>query len=402
MKVTFYYISNGKMYLYDGESSKEINSWVLDSYILKVKSRAEQNEWKYNGTGAAFTGSAMPHASASSAVGSIFSRVNCVGEHNGNLLYSMDIDTTNGIYRKTPDSESEGMVLCSSSTAYRDFDIKCNRMVASASFAGESHIGILDLVTGRFDTYTEGHVRDSTPVWSSVCEDEVYFSSAGLPENDKKAPEENEHPRGISQIVDEMYSSASVRLGPSAICLLNIREGRLTEVLSNNEYDYTHPYSAPDGSLYYIRKPYKKATSGKSFGCLTDLVMLPVRLFQALFGFLNVFSAKYSGKTLSRSDVKQKEDEEIFIDGNLINAEKELQENARRGEKNPGIIPRSWELRRLDRNGIDTLIRTGVAAYRVDSESGAIIISNGSHILYIDADGKEEKLLTARGVTFIK
>lgn len=401
MKSSFYYIQDGKMYRFNGENSKEISSWVLDSYISKVRSRAEQNEWKYNGQGAAFTGSAMPHASASEAVSSIFSRVNCVGEYKGNLLYSIDIDSTNGIYRKSAESESEGIVLCSSSTAYRSFDIKGDRLVASAAFAGESHIGVLDLTTGRFDTYTEGHVRDSSPVWSATDSNKIYFCSAGLPENEKTAPDEKNAPRGISQMVDEMYSSSSVTLGPSAICLLDISEGRLDELLSDNGYNFTSPFSAPDGSLYYIRRPYKYNSGGSSFGCLADILMLPVRLFQALFGFLNVFSAKYSGKTLSRSDVKQKSDDQLMIDGNLINAERELKENARRGDKNPGIIPRSWELRRLDKDGNDTLIRSGVAAYKLCTD-GSILVSNGSHILRVDENGREEKLLAADKVTFIK
>ena len=401
MKSSFYYIQDGKMYRFNGENSKEISSWVLDSYISKVRSRAEQNEWKYNGQGAAFTGSAMPHASASEAVSSIFSRVNCVGEYKGNLLYSIDIDSTNGIYRKSAESESEGIVLCSSSTAYRSFDIKGDRLVASAAFAGESHIGVFDLTTGRFDTYTEGHVRDSSPVWSATDSNKIYFCSAGLPENEKTAPDEKNAPRGISQMVDEMYSSSSVTLGPSAICLLDISEGRLDELLSDNGYNFTSPFSAPDGSLYYILRPYKYNSGGSSFGCLADILMLPVRLFQALFGFLNVFSAKYSGKTLSRSDVKQKSDDQLMIDGNLINAERELKENARRGDKNPGIIPRSWELRRLDKDGNDTLIRSGVAAYKLCTD-GSILISNGSHILRVDENGREEKLLAADKVTFIK
>ncbi len=401
MKNTFYYISNGRMHHFDGTSSVEINSWVLDSYISKVRSRAEQNEWKYNGEGAAFTGGGMTRPSASETVSSIFSRVNCLSEYKDAFLYSIDIDSTNGIYRKSKEAESEGIVLCSSSTAYRSFDIKGDRLVASSAFAGESHIGVLDIASGRFDLHTEGHVRDSAPVWSAVEEDKIYFCSAGLPENDK-APEEESKPRGISQIVDEMYSSTSTPLGPSAICLLDIKAGRLDDILVDDRYNFTHPQSTSDGSLYYIKKPYKSASGSNSLGCLADIFMLPVRLGQALFGFLNVFSAKYSGKTLSRSDVKQRDEKQMFIDGNLINASQELKENQRRGDKNPGIIPHSWELRRLDSNGNDSLIRKGVAAYRVYEESGEILVSNGSAILRIDKDGREEKILSAEGVTYIK
>ena len=402
MNKTFYYIANGKMYHFDGEASREIPSWVLNSYISKVKSRAELNEWKHSGAGAAFIGTASPHVSASEAVGAIFSRITCIGEYGDNILYSIDIDSTNGIYRKSNETDSEGIVLCSSSTAYRDFDIRGDRLVSSAAFAGESHIGVLDLKSGNFDIYTEGHVRDSSPVWSAVSDDEIYFCSAGLPENEKKAPEDEKPPRGISQIVNEMYSSSSVNLGPSSVCVLNIREATLTEILSDNRFNFTHPESASDGSLYYIRKPYKyNQGHSDSLGCLVDIVLLPVRLVQALFGFLNVFSAKYSGKTLSRSDVKQKDERELMIDGNLINAERELKENARRGDENPGIIPRSWELHRLDKYGNDTLIKAGVAAYRL-CDDGSILISNGSHILLIDEKGKEHKLLTVEGVSFIK
>ena len=401
MKNRIYYISNGKMYCLEDGASKEISSWVLDSYISKVKSRAERNEWKYSGSGAAFTGTAMPGVSASEAVGSIFSRVNCVGEYKGNLLYSIDIDSVGGIYRKSNESESEGMVLCSSSTAYREFDIKGDRLVTSAAFAGESHIGILDLNSGNFDTYTEGHVCDGSPVWSATESGKIYFCSAGLPENVNNPPERDEGPKGISQMVNEMYSASSTVKGPSAICLLDIRAGRLDEILANDRYDFTHPQSTLDGSLYYIKKPYKSNSGCNSFGCLADIVMLPVRLFQALFGFLNVFSAKYSGKTLSRSDVKRKDEGQMFIDGNLINAERELKENQRRGDKNPGIIPHSWELRCLDKNGSDRLVRSGVSAYRV-LEGGNILISNGSHIILIDSNGREEKLISAHAVSFIK
>lgn len=404
MKSSFYYISNGRMYRFDDGKTAEISSGVLESYISKVKSSAERNEWKYNGSGAAFTGSAMPRASAQEAVSSIFSRVNCVGEHKGSLIYSIDIDNTNGIYRKSPDSAGEGIVLCSSSNAYRDFDVKGNLLVTASCFAGESHIGVLDLDTNRFDLYTEGHARDSAPVWSAADGSKIYFCSAGLPENEHQERENDNAPRGISQMVNEMYSnSAAATRGPSALCVLDIAEGRLDELLADNRYDYTHPQSTSDGSLYYIRKPYKSGNGGSSsFGCLADLVMMPFRLIGALFSFLNVFSAKYSGKTLSRSDVKNRDQKQMFIDGNLINAEKELKENQRRGDKNPGIIPRSWELHRLDRDGKDSLVRQGVAAYRVDEESGDILISNGSYILRIDKNGKEEKLLSAEGVTFIR
>jgi hypothetical protein len=278
-----------------------------------------------------------------------------LGTHNGDVVYSLDIDSTNGIYRKSPDSESEeGIVLCSGSNAYRDFDILGDMMVASSAFAGESHIGVMELGKNNFTTHTEGHTVDHSPVWSRSARGVVYFCSSGLPEDEMSEGSDmhdEKKPIGMSRIVSEMYSSArSARRGPTSIARLDVLRGELSEILSDVEYDYAHPQSLADGSLYYIRKPYREG--GKSdAGCLLDILLLPFRLIEALFGFLNVFSAKYSGKTLSSREVKSRDEKEVFIDGNLINAERELKANARKGDKNPGIAPRDWELRCLSPNG---------------------------------------------------
>ena len=395
-----FYVSNGRMYLYNKGKGTEIPSGVLDSYISKVKSSAERNEWKYNGSGAAFMGGEH-RLSANDAVSSVFSRIHCVSRHRDQIIYSIDIDNTNGIYRKSLDSDGEGIVLCSSSNAYRDFDIKGDLLVTTSQFAGESHIGVLNMSTNRFDLYTEGRAMDSAPVWSAVNDSQIYFCSAGLPEDQQQMPD-TDRPRGISQMVDEMYSTTLKNLGPSALCLLDISSGSLDELLSDDRYDYLRPQSAPDGSVYYIRRPYKSGEGfGSSLGCLVDAVMLPVRLVGAIFGFLNVFSATYSGKTLSRSNVKKRDQGQMMIDGNLINAERELKANQRKRDKNPGIIPHSWELRRLAPDGTDTIVKAGVAAYRLMG-NGELLLSNGSHILHIDAEGNEEKLISAHGVTYIK
>ena len=402
--MNFKYIANGNMYEYRDGDVVELTSGILESYKTKVKSSAERNEWKYTGTGAAFTGTFRAGASADDAVSSIYSAVGCVGSHRGDVIYSLDIDNTNGIYRKSPDAapSEEGIVLCSSNVAYRDFDIRGDLMVVSSYFAGESNIAVMDLISKRVLTYTEGHTLDVSPVWSRVSTNKIYFCSIGLP--DVTAPRQELHGEiNYAQILGEIYAPTQrgATRGPSALCVLDISRGSLDELLSDGRYDYTHPASARDGSVYYIRRPYAPTSGSNTLGCLADIFMMPVRLFQALFGFLNVFSAKYSGKTLSRSDVKNRDEGQLFIDGNLINAERELKANAKRGDKNPGIIPRRWELRRLAPNGEDTLIRAGVAAFRVDEATGDIIFSNGSAILRLDKDGKEERIIKADKVTFI-
>ena len=401
---SFYYIADGKAYLHRDGKELELRSMILESYLDKVKESAKRNEWKYNGMGAAFTNTHQSGADAESRVSAVFSRITCIKPSNDELLYSLTIDRTNGIYRKTKENMTvDGIVISSADNAYYDFDVKNGRLAVASSFAGESHIGVMDASSSDLNIYTEGHSWDHSPAWSAVDPDKLYFCCAGLPIKSAKEPRP-ETPKGYSEIIEEMYEAArSVEKGASSICLLDIKEGSLDEILSDSKYDYTHPQSVSDGSVYYIRKPHESSVKKPNpFGCLLDIVLFPIRLLGAIFGFLNVFSAKYSGKTLSKNrDIKNRDEKEIFIDGNLINAEQELKANKRKGDKIPGIIPHSWELRRLDANGNDTLVRSGVAAFFVDENEGNILVSNGSGVLCINSEGKEEKICSVGKITYI-
>ena len=404
MNGSFYYLSNGRLYQYLDGKARELPSVVLESYLEKVKDSAKRNEWKHNGKGAAFTETYDASVNPETAVSSVYSRVSCVGEHDGEIIYSLEIDRTNGIYKKYKDNpSSEGIVLCSFENKYYDFDVCGDKMAVSVAFAGESNIGVYDIGSKNLITHTEGHTIDRDPVFSASDPNKIYFSSTGLPEVEKGEPI-NEAPKGYGQIVSEMYDAAALPMrGPTSICLLNTSEGTLDEILSDNSLDFIKPYSAKDGSLYYIKKPYSNKASMNPLGVLGDIVLFPFRILRALFSFLNVFSATYSGKTLTKGkQTKYKDEKKTFIEGNLINAEQELRENSRKGEKYPGIIPRSWELCKIDPFGNNAVIKRGVLAYKVNDDSGDIIYSNGSSIILIDKKGNEEKLLSADKVTLIR
>jgi len=405
MKLEFYYIANGKLCFYSDGTQREIRSNVLESYLSKVKESAKRNEWKHSGEGAVFRNAYIPGSDAESRVSSVSSKVICAHKHENSLIYSISIDGTTGIYSCADGSTDDGIVISSGDVSYGDFDIKDGRIALTSSFAGESHIGVMKLGTTDCRTYTEGHTWDSRPSWSLTEEDVIYFCSSGLPENNAASDETVQRPPDMTQMAVRMFTAAAeppVR-GPSAIMKLNISEGTLTDLITDEKFDCICPQCLPDGTVCYIRRPYGTVTNTSTLGCLGDIVMMPFRLIGALFGFLNVFTAKYSGKTLSNSvGTKDRDEKKLFIDGNLINAEAELRENRSRGEKNPGIIPHTWELRCLRPNGDDLLIKKGVSAYHVDTRSGDILFSNGSAVIRITPDGKEEKLITAENVTFIR
>ncbi|HOJ78621.1 MAG TPA: hypothetical protein PLZ08_11190 [Bacillota bacterium] len=55
----------------------------------------------------------------------------------------------------------------------------------------------------------------------------------------------------------------------------------------------------------------------------------------------------------------------------------------------PGIIPRNWELVRLDADGNLVTIKKGIMAFDL-TDSGDIIYSNGVYLIRLGSDGTEK------------
>lgn len=173
----------------------------------------------------------------------------------------------------------------------------------------------------------------------------------------------------------------------------------MTELCSSETVDYICPKIGKDGSIYYIKRPYKSDNDGNFW---LDFLLFPVRIIKAIGGFLNAFSIMFGGESLSSDGksfhnplkAKQKDDKELFIAGNIINAEKSEKENRRHGDKNPGIIPHSWQLVRRNHLGEEEIVRSGVMDYAFMAD-GSLIVSDGKHLLKL-SEGKEEILCKCR------
>ena len=182
----------------------------------------------------------------------------------------------------------------------------------------------------------------------------------------------------------------------------------LDELISDEaqKFSYIKPLESADGYIYYIKKPYNENTSDKT--SLGDILLAPFRLIGALFGFLNFFTIKYSGKTLTKNagntKAKNMSEEKMFIDGNIFEAGKELENNRRQGDKFPGAIPHSYQLcRRLGADGKEEVIKKGIIAYAC-RDNGEILCSNGLHLISLtpNGDGYDEKLvLKENAISFI-
>ena len=94
--------------------------------------------------------------------------------------------------------------------------------------------------------------------------------------------------------------------------------------------------------------------------------------------------------------MKQKTEEELFVEGNLIKAQQTLEHNQRAGEKYPGVIPSSWELMKLTPSGEMMILKKGVMSFLIQEER--IVYSNGKYLIALNQHAdevilKEEKLV---------
>ncbi|MBQ1259663.1 MAG: hypothetical protein IIX97_06090 [Clostridia bacterium] len=402
MKEKLFYIKDKKLFYVKDGKGEPVPDGVYEGYLRRVTDSAKRNEWKNTGRGAMFTGAYAPGADSSSVASSVRSDVTCVGKLGDMLIFSEKIGDTCAIYRKTSVGDmSEVIALSDTSYSLETFDCAGEKIAVSASYANFSHIGLAEPSgRGGVRIITEGESIDKNPSFDKRDPDVLYYESAGIL---LTGEEEQRDDRAFLTPADMMRSMRTVtQTGPSAIVRIDFARSALDYILEDDSVSYIKPSTDTNGVLYFIKRPYVLEEK-RGGGCLLSILLIPVKLIKAIGGFFNFFSMKYSGQTLTSngSKAKGKDARTVFIDGNLIDAEKSLKENA--GEQNPGVIPKSFELCRLVDGRVEK-VKSGVIAYTFDAD-GNIVYSNGNAIIRLYSDGREERVVkdrSAEGVTMLR
>jgi hypothetical protein len=148
------------------------------------------------------------------------------------------------------------------------------------------------------------------------------------------------------------------------------------------------------GQLFYIQRPWKSPFAKPPWwrGVL-DFLLFPFRLLFALFQFLNFFTVRYTGKTLTNSGGAQQREadlKQMMIWGNMI--------DARQAARNPGnddapdLVPKDWELVCRDHTGTTSTLARGVLSFDLCSD-GSLLYTNGSAVYLRSVDGKTERVV---------
>ncbi len=384
-----YYLSEGKLYKVQEDGGRLLPSEAAEKYHQNLKEIEKRQEWKTSGAGARFMGMGMmgPAGSPSASENAYVSVESLTAAGPEKLIYSLSLETSAGLHTKNPLKEeaAEGFILRRNNTRIHHIDCNPQDGAIAASVSDgpkECHIAIIREEHSEFHVITEGDTMDITPSYSRANPRIIYYSSAGYYVDPRKS---------------QTY------YGSYCLNRLDLDSGSLTEVIADEKYDYIRPKETAAGSLYCIRRP-KIAPKERSF--LLDVFLIPFRLLKAIFGWLNFFSRRYTGEALVKDKEsgsnparhQTKSEEEIFIEGNLINAEKALKENIRQGEKFPGIAPKSWELVLIGEAGNVEVIKKGVLDYAFDGED--LLFSNGKYMVR-RRGGQEEVICQAKIATNI-
>lgn len=378
--MTILYTSENKIFSYDesDRSLTEIPCGKITKYRETIRGIQQRKEWKTTGSGANFMGTASADMIDADELPVQISGLAVCGDE---LVYGVNLESVGSLYHRSfdPSDDCEGLVRASNEFVFGSFDCKGDKLAVSMGAGNSSlHIAVMD-IGGRYDEYTDGDTVEENPCWSAVGNG-IYFSTAGYARN---------------------QNGAVSAVSPRAIAYLDLDRKSMTEIVSDESYDYLHVRQDKNGDLYYIRQPYggEKPQSGITF---KDVILFPYRLIKGLFGFLNFFTTVFGGESLKTGGAsangaksKQRSQKDMIIEGNIINAEKLDKINEANGDKHGGIMPASRVLIKRIADGSEEIIKKGVLDYILDGD-GNVIVSNGRHLLRIDRDGNETHIAKAK------
>ena len=377
MGVSFAYLSAGRMCLKrDGEPVVTVDS----HYARQARERAVQiqqrNAWKTAGTGARFMsgGAVWGRGGPSEAV--LRTQITGLtrGPGSGEVYYALETSDVSGVFLLRDAGAQEDRLFHTTDYHVAELSLRDDHEMLTCVVGyrdGSSNIGIMQSDGSGLTEVTQGDAIDRAPHWVPGCKNQLVFQSAGI---------------------GRTAQGLAMGQSPFAIHKVDTERGEVTCLAEDPDHDLLAPQLLADGTLYYIRRPYRGATPKLSPGrALLDFVLFPFRLFHALFQYLNFFSVSYTGKPLTTAGgqrQKMADVRQMMIWGNLIQADKSTQSAE---EEVSALVPDSWQLVRRSPNGQTTTLAKSVVSFDL-CKDGTLICSNGNAILHLGQDGTSQWL----------
>ncbi len=361
----FTFTDGDQIGVFDGEKTRLYESEYIKRYREYAQSRKKNDEWKHTGEGARFRGDFDRDAYREERIDAY---INGTAQDGEKVVYCFTVNQSSGIYKKAYGEEKareEHLYSSSSeeflSLCYNERSNACAVTVRADPVT--SQIGLFDCNSSQLKTLTDGDARDANPTFSPVEENVLYFDTAG-----------------VGRTADGEFTG---KYSPAQIVKLHLNTMEIEEVLSDEKSSFVKPKISADGTLYCIQRPIKEKKGGNP---LLEILLIPVRIIQAIVLFISAFVTLFTGKSMTSGGEnpakgRETDNKKLLIDGNYMNVEKELKRNRRFQDREYGFIPHSWKLVKVNKDGAREILEHGVCDFAL-CEDGSIYFTDGKHIFH--------------------
>jgi len=368
----FAYLAGGRLHLTRGDAPPQaVESPFAESVRQRHAEIQKRHDWKAEGRGAQWSGLLWGAKPADAALMRI--AILSVGRAAGGagVVYAVDTGGLTGVCALDPDGSERRLLhgnerrLQHLSAAGPDGRIACSLLHKD----GSASIAVMTADATDLTEITEGDSQDQAPCWADGGK-RIVYQSAGVGRDGHGRP---------------------LGLEPFALQELGLEQGEVRAVASDAARDLLGPKVGEDGTLYYIRRPYKRLHGASFWRSMLDFVLFPARLLFALFQYLNFFTTRYTGRPLTTAGGPQRKGAEMrqmMIWGNLIDAERDAA--AADGDEPPAVVPRSWELVRQSREGQPEVLARSVLSFDLYPD-GHLVYSTGNAIYTLSPDLRRER-----------
>ena len=383
MSFNFAYLSGGRLYLKLGQANvRAVESEFGQAAQERVSQAQRRNGWKQKNAMANFmpggiSGDISPDKS------SIPVMVQGVCATSADrLLYTLEAGEVGGIFTLDRQATKEKRLFHSADFKVDRVDFHPEHQLIACAVVrkdGTANIATMAVDALQLGEVTEGDALDLAPKWIPGARKAIVFQSAGISRD------------GAGYIIEH---------GHSTIEQLDFDQQEVITLASDPKYDLLTPQMTADGTLYYIRRPYRPLRQQvRLIQTLKEIILMPWHLMTAVFEWLNYFTRRYTGKSLLAAPAPQRSASQrmIFL-GRVVDVGSSLDRNRRFGDADsPSLVPRDWELVKQRPHEAPEIISYGVLAFDVGLD-GSIVYSNGSAVYGMHPGGVPERLLVDRPI----
>jgi hypothetical protein len=370
MNLSIAYLANGKLHLRPAQAAAQtVESEFGQSLQERMLSSQRRNAWKQDGI--IETQVRSPgHLREQQALEVYFTSL-CPGAA-GQLFYALEAGNVSGVFAFDPAQQKEWRLFHGSEikVQYLAFHADRDRIACSVFHSdGTANIGLMPLDGAKPRDITEGDSLDLAPRWLPGA-NAVVFQSAGIG-------------RDRNGFVCEQ--------GAFTLEKIDFDRQEVTTIAADPQYDFLGPQMTADGTLYYIRRPYRSRRGIKPLHLIRDLLLMPFRLAYAVFQFLNAFTNIFTGKPMllvgqnRRVNLKPMRIWGSWLDPATLRHD-------RANAENRALVPNSWQLIRQRSGQEPEILGEGVLAFDVAID-GSVVYSNGSAVYGIEAGGAAHRVL---------